>query len=226
MTIHNIYRGVSNTVLFSAIIMVSPSKVMGDTPAAAPPHAVPAKVDVDAQLKLLETNKENSAYNYEQYKKNMEVSSQNIVEMNKSIMDLRKKKQSTQKEAQAHALGLRQLQQKEVELINLQKLEEDKNDKDLKLIAQIQADMQKRNQIIQNYAEQMKSLQSEKTIWTAQKAEFDKLLSDQAMAEKNNLNERQKWVDKKLANRKEAAKWFKEQQVAERTQMKFKQLGE
>ena len=36
--------------------------------------AGPVKVDVEAQLKQLETNKENSAHNYEQYKKNMEIS--------------------------------------------------------------------------------------------------------------------------------------------------------
>lgn len=221
MTNLNTYKGVSASILFSALIMVAPSKVKGETPAAAP-----VKIDVDAQLKQLEVNKENSAHNYEQYKKNMEISSQNIIEMNKSIMDLRKKKQSAQKEAAAHAQGMKQLHQKEVELINLQKVEEDKNAKDQKLIAQIQADMQKRNLIIANYAEQMKALQNEKTAWNSQKAEFEKILADQALAEKNNLNERQKWVDKKLANRKEAAKWFKEQQVAERTQMKFKQLGE
>lgn len=184
------------------------------------------KISVEDQLKQLETNKENSTYNYEQYKKNMEVSSQNIIEMNKSILDLRKKKQGTQKDLQNHAQGMRQLEQKEVELIQLQKTEEEKNKKDQLLIEQIQADMQKRNRIVEQYAEQMKALRAEKAAWNAQKSELDKLLVEQNNAEKTSLDERQKWVDKKLNNRKEAAKWFKEQQVAERTQMKFKQLGE
>ena len=185
-----------------------------------------AEESVEAQLKQLQTNKENSSYNYEQYKKNMELSSQNIVEMNKTIVDLRTKKQSTQKELQTNAQGIKQLEQKEIELINLQKIEEDKNKKDQMLIEQIQADMQKRQQIIQQYSDQMKTLQSEKAAWGQQKGELDKLMTEQLAVEKTNLDERQKWVDRKLANRKEAAKWLKEQQVAERTQMKFKQLGE
>ena len=146
--------------------------------------------------------------------------------MNKSIVDVRKKKQLTQKEIQAQAQGMKQLQQKEVELINLQKIEEEKNKKDQALIEKIQADMRKRNVIIENYAAQMKNLQTEKTAWNNQKTELEKLMAEQSHAEKTNLDERQKWVDKKLANRKEAAKWLKEQQVAERTQMKFKQLGD
>lgn len=185
-----------------------------------------AKMDVDAQLKQLEENKANSSYNYEQYKKNMEVSSQNIIEMNKSILDLRKKKQNTQKELQVHIQGMKQLDQKEAELVGLQKAEEEKNKKDQALIEQIQADIQKRNAIIAQYGEQMKTLQSEKTAWGAQKGELDQLLVEQNNVEKSDLDERQKWVEKKLASRKEAAKWFKETQVAERTQMKFKQLGE
>ena len=202
-------------------IMVNPGWAI-----AADAKKAPVKMDVEAQLKQLEVNKENSTYNYEKYKKNMEVSSQNIVEMNKNIIDLRSKKQTTQKELQAHTQGLKNLEQKEIELINLQRIEEEKNKKDQMLIEQIQADMQKRQQIIQQYADQMKNLQAEKTAWSQQKGELDKLLTEQANLEKTNLDERQKWVDKKMNNRKEAARWLKEQQVAERTQMKFKQLGE
>lgn len=202
-----------NKAILGFLILVNPAWAM-------------AQDAVEAQLKQLQVNKENSSYNYEQYKKNMELSSQNIIEMNKTIVDLRAKKQSTQKELQANVNGTKQLEQKEIELINLQRAEEEKNKKDQMLIEQIQADMQKRQQIIQQYVEQMKTLQSEKTAWGQQKGELDKLLAEQTTVEKTNLDERQKWVDKKLANRKEAAKWLKEQQVAERTQMKFKQLGE
>lgn len=208
MTSHNfISKG-----LLGVIFLINPGWALADV--------------VQDQLTQLEVNKQNSTYNYEQYKKNMEQSSQNIVEMNKTIVDLRSKKQMTQKELQANSIGQKQLEQKEVELINLQKSEEEKNKKDQLLIEQIQADIQKRNQIIQQYADQMKTLQSEKTAWIQQRSDLEKLLSEQTTIEKTNLDERQKWVDKKLANRKEAAKWLKEQQVAERTQMKFKQLGE
>lgn len=190
-----------------------------------------ARTDVEASLEQLKTNTDNSKANYEQYKGNMETSSANVVETTKAIKELRdQRKQLTLNQSNIEK-NKAALEKMKLKLTGHKIAEQEKLKKEevqlgevRALLEKLEANKRQREMNLAAYEAKIQELDKEKVEWDSQRQAAAELGKEIDMKEKEVLADREKWIEKKKGYRSEALKWYKQAQVAEQTQAKFKRL--
>ena len=189
------------------------------------------QMDVAGSLEKLKANKENSALNFIQYKKNFEITSANIEQTNLAAKELAEQKALLKKSAAEMDSNQKRLTQmrdqvagfKTAEQIELQ--EEEKKIEELqKVLAKLEANKRLRQQNLDAYDARLKEIEAEKQQWLDQNAKMGELLAEIAKKEDQVKKEREEWVEKRKHYRAETLKWKKANQLAEQTYTRFKKL--
>lgn len=192
-----------------------------------------AETDVEAQLQRLKTNMENSQKNYEQYRKNLDVVSQNIKESEKAIQDLKKLKLDLSANSNKVEENKKALDKAKLQVLDLKAKEKLKLEQEGKQLAELEAVMKKlqgnmkqREINLATYDAKVGEIENEKMDWDNQKKSMAEL--DGKISEKEKLAqvERQKWQAKKSDYSKETAKWETTKKSSSENYAKYKRLGE
>lgn len=191
------------------------------------------RTDVEGGLEQLRENTVNSKANYEQYKDNMEISSNNVVETTKAIKELRdQRKQLTLNQSNIEK-NKAALDKMRVKLVGHKAAEQEKMKTEAAQIAEVRALLEKletnkrqREMNLAAYEAKIQEIDKEKSEWDSQRKVASELTKDIDQKEREVLAEREKWIEKKKGYRSEAVKWHKQAQTAEQTETKFKKLAD
>lgn len=194
-------------------------------------RTVNAKTDGKVNLEKLKTNAENSEANYQQYKSNRDISTDNVVETTKAIKELRKQRDqlaSNAKNADKNRVALDQM----IVKINGLKAGEQKTmqaedaqiAKVREVLNKLEANKKQREANIAMYDQKVKEAETEKATWADAQKTMAVINADLDKKEKEATVEREKWLGKKQAYHDEALKWGKQNQADDQAYTKFKKL--
>lgn len=186
------------------------------------PTMVFAQVDIDQKMKLMQTNVEHATYNLEQNKNNMNISQENLNELNRVLGELMKLKSDGERDMKSATDNLGVLvdtKKKYEEYIKEERsfiASEEKNIQKIKeLMDQVTANIEQRRKNIESYQRFVNSVDTKLADWENKKRTVASALEmtnqKSAVADK----ERKAWVEKTNLYKAEAAKWAKQKKVSE-----------
>ena len=198
---------------------------------AASSQAAWAKTDGKANLEKLKTNSENSDANYQQYKSNRDISTDNVVETTKAIKELRKQRDQLANNAK-NADKNRQALDQMIVKINAMKAKEQATMKTedaqiakvREVLNKLEANKKQREENLALYDQKIKDAETEKATWADAQKSMAQMNADLDKKEKEASTEREKWLGKKQAYHDEALKWGKQNQADDQAYTKFKKL--
>lgn len=190
-----------------------------------------AKTDGKANLEKLKTNADNSSANYDQYKANRDISTDNVVETTKAIKELRKQRDQLASNAKNADKNRAALDQMIVKINALKakeqatmKSEEAQIAKVREVLNKLEANKKQREDNLALYDQKVKEAETEKATWADAQKSIVQINADLDKKEKEATAEREKWLGKKQAYHDEALKWGKQNQADDQAYTKFKKL--
>lgn len=195
--------------------------------------ALAGSTNVDGSMEQLKLNVENSQSNLDQYKKNMDISTQNVVEATKAVKELRAQREQLLKNGQNIDGNKAALTQMSTQINTFKVQEQEKIKAEQAQMAELMAVLEKleknqtqRQKNIEAYDNKLAEIEAEKAAWDQQKLTMGEIKQEIDNKEKEALGERAKWLEKKNAYRTEAVKWNQQNKVAEQTYTKYKHLND
>lgn len=192
---------------------------------------VAAKTDGKVNLEKLKSNAENSESNYQQYKGNRDISTDNVVETTKAIKELRKQRDQLASNAKNADKNRAALDRMIVKITTLKASEQKTMQAEDAQIAKVrdvlnklEANKKQREANIAMYDQKVKEAETEKATWADAQKSMALINADLDKKEKEVMAEREKWIGKKQAYHTEALKWGKQNQADDQAYTKFKKL--
>lgn len=197
--------------------------------------AIGAHAETSAKegLSRLKTNYENSRGNLEDYTKNLNIVDGNITEVAKAKSEIQSQEKEVDATASKNLEGLKTVESKEQELLNLiaseQKqitLEDQKTAELEKILLALKSNQSKRQANIANYQEQLKAISNEKKDW---KTRQEQIAKSQALIKSKltSLNQQESdWKNKKRGYEGEVTRWKKEVEREKKLMDTYNSLSE
>lgn len=185
-------------------------------------NVVAKEVKIDVDLDQLKTNVNNSLHNYNEYKKNLEISENNKKQTSKAIESLKKQKQDLSKSSQNVDKNKQAIEKMRLQIVDYKKNEQEKLTGDLAeinklkdVLFQLENNKKKREINIAAYDKKLAEIEKEKQEWADQVKNLGELYKtiDQKITQIE--KEKTDWDKKGQSYQKQADKWKNEHKTAE-----------
>lgn len=196
-------------------------------------HSSPsqAKTDVPAKIEQLRENAANSKVNLKQYEENLKIVDANLQENARGLKALEKQKQSLDRQKLETAKGKSGVDGVKKQLDGYLMAETQKLEAEKKQIAELQKTLEtlmenqkKREANIAEYQQKMTTIETEMAAWSERNQSIVELEQAIRAKEKEALEDRKRFADKKATYEEEIAKWKKQSRVSERQYENFSKL--
>lgn len=180
------------------------------------------KVDIEKQMETMKANVDNSTYNFEKNKENMDTAANNVKDLSDLLAELSKLKLQGEKDLKIANQNMEELAKAKqtyegyiAEEANFIKEEQQNIEKLKELTRRVLTNMDKRKQNILAYQKFVDKVNQKLKEWDVNQRKVASTLEMIDSKSDTTTNERSIWLDKTKLYKDEASNWAKQKKISE-----------